>query len=135
MPTSNASRMDASVNSSVRGKRSRSIPETVVFCVSDVPRSPCATPISHAKYCCGSGRSSPIFCRTASICASLAKSPRKIRTGSPGTACSNANTSVAAPTAKARAMINRRSRYWITRDQALAILQRASDQATSQAAC
>ena len=60
-----------------------------------VPKSPTAARPRKRTYCSITGRSSPSRARSASITAWLAGVPASISiTGSPGTACSAANTSV-----------------------------------------
>ena len=83
-PTSVATRIAAPASSSVRRNRSPSSPATGSEVAVERPRSPRASPATYAAYCTGSGRSSRQRWRSSATVWSVAKSPARMRAGSPG---------------------------------------------------
>src|SRR5690606_4323957 len=95
MPNSTDQAMLTSVNSSVGMKRSAISVDTGRRVRIDVPRSPWTILVKKRTHCSGSGLSSPSSARTSSTVSRSASCPAARRAGSPGSMCTNRNTSTA----------------------------------------
>src|SRR6266568_5302556 len=108
-PASSDAAMANSASSIVAGMYSARSVRTARWLCSEMPRFPCSRAFRYSRYCTGSGRSSPYWCRKAATAAGspMARWPRLAAAGSPGTRWVSTNATSVMPTQSTRPVASR----------------------------